>query len=322
MDIEGTRKARYAYRSPRLAVAVRAVEVRVASPGRQGGQYIDIMKPQSPVASTVTVVRVDTTPAPAYAPAPVVGGVLADSTPATESAPVKPKTKNKKPRKKLSRFQKVMYGSAATVVAVGVLLAFQAYMANTAVEIQVKKLQAADAKGDTSSGTSSLPSDEKPKDPNYLQNYKVAPQLPQLLTISKIGVSARVLQVGVDSNNQMEVPKTAYDVAWYNGSSRPGENGAMVIDGHVQGVAGPAIFSNLKKLAAGDTITVQRGDGKQFTYTVVKTETIPVGDVDTGKLLVSADTNKPGLNLITCAGSYDQSADQFDSRTIVYAVQQ
>lgn len=65
-----------------------------------------------------------------------------------------------------------------------------------------------------------------------------------------------------------------------------------------------------------------RGDSKKFSYTVSKTETIPVGDVDTGKLLVSADTNKPGLYLITCAGDYDKNSDEFNSRTIVYAVQQ
>jgi LPXTG-site transpeptidase (sortase) family protein len=134
-------------------------------------------------------------------------------------------------------------------------------------------------------------------------------------------VSARILQVSVNKDNQMEVPKTAYDVAWYNGSSRPGENGSMVIDGHVQGVGGPAIFSDLKKLAVGDAIEVTRGDGKKFSYTVSKTETIPVDQVDMGKLLVSADTNKPGLNLITCAGDYDKSSDAFNSRTIVYAVQ-
>lgn len=235
-------------------------------------------------------------------------------------APAETQTIPETPKKsKRLRFPRMMYASAAMIVAVGGLLAYQAFMANTAVDIQIKKIQNASA--DSTGGSSSLPTDEKPTDPNYLQNYKVAPTLPQLLTIKKIGVNARILQVGVNKDNQMEVPKTAYDVAWYNGSSRPGENGAMVIDGHVQGVGGPAVFSDLKKLAVGDVIDVVRGDGKMFSYTVSKTETISVGDVDMGKLLVSADTNKPGLNLITCAGEYDKNSDEFNSRTIVYAIQ-
>lgn len=310
MDIEGVRRTRYAYRRPQLAVVIRSVEVRAAIPLRASSapKYFDV-KPV--MASAVPAVQA------MYPGAPQAPQHAATQLPHKKhTIAVKAKVKHK-----LSRFQKIMYGSAATVVAVGALLAYQALMANTAVEIQVKKLQTVTAQG-TDVATTSLPSDEKPKDPNYQKTYAVAPQLPRLLTINKIGVTARVLQVGVDKNNQMEVPKTAYDVAWYNGSSRPGENGAMVIDGHVQGVGGPAVFSNLKKLAAGDAIDIERGDGKHVSYKVVKVETIPTKDVDTGKLLVSIDTGRPGLNLITCGGNYDQKADQFDSRTIVYAVQQ
>ena len=319
MDLDGIKRRRTAYRSPRLSVAVRTVDVPPAIPVRQPRPLafdavvindVTITKKVTATSSEITeVIHRQVVPLPASAEErePV-------SQPEVPQQPVRAKAKRRlKPR--------FMYAAAAVVVAVGALLAYQAFMANTAVEIQVKKLQAANASGDSSSSTS-LPSDEKPADPNYKQNYKVAPLLPRLLTIQKIGVSARVLQVGVDKDNRMDVPKTAYDVAWYNGSSRPGENGAMVIDGHVQGVGGGAVFSKLHTLVAGDTLTVDRGDGKQYVYKVVSTETIPVDQVDMGKLLVSADTAVPGLNLITCAGTYDQQSDQFDSRTIVYTLQQ
>ena len=314
MDIDGIKRRRPPYRNPQLFVAVRPVIAAPFIPPRAPKpqavktaviEDVTVVKQTTVgVATTTTIVhdeivsplefRVEE-PEPVTAPEPKVA---------------KPKDKKHKPR--------LLYAAAVIVVAVGGLLAYQAFMSNVAVDIQVKKLQSATA----STGSNSLPTDEKPSDPNYVQTYKVAPQLPRLLTIQKIGVSARVLQVGVDANNQMGVPTTAYDVAWYNGSSRPGENGAMVIDGHVQGVGGGAVFTNLKKLAAGDIMTVERGDGKTFNYTVVKTETVPVSSIDMGALLVSADTAKPGLNLITCGGNYDQKNDQFSDRTIVYTVQQ
>ena len=217
---------------------------------------------------------------------------------------------------------RALYGASIVVIVIGGGLAYQAYSTNLAVDAQIEKLQTESSSTGDGSTSSSLPSDMKPANKNYLQDYKVGLALPRVLTIKKLNVKARIMQVGVDNDGKMGVPKTAYDVAWYNGSSRPGEAGAMVVDGHVQGVGGAAIFADLKKLAVGDQITVERGDGKVFIYSVRKFETAPVDKVDMGRLLVSVDTNVPGLNLITCAGSYDESVDSFDSRTIVYAVQQ
>ncbi|HRC27916.1 MAG TPA: class F sortase, partial [Candidatus Saccharimonas sp.] len=132
---------------------------------------------------------------------------------------------------------------------------------------------------------------------------------------------ALVVQVGVEIEGLFYKQKTAYEVGWYTGSSRPGENGAMVVDGHVQGVGGGAIFTNLNKLARGDKLKVVRGDGKEFSYTVQSTETVAVQSVDMARLLVSADAARPGLNLITCGGTFDNRADTYTDRTIVYTLQ-
>ncbi|MFZ1258777.1 MAG: class F sortase [Candidatus Saccharimonas sp.] len=205
---------------------------------------------------------------------------------------------------------------AVIVLIAGGLLTAQAVHVNKTVEQQVRQLSSA------APGESSLPTNEKPKDPNYIQNYKVGPQLPQTIVINKIKVHARVMQVGTDKEGRMDVPKTAYDVGWYTGSSRPNEPGAMVIDGHVQGVGGGAIFTHLDTLVTGDTVSIIRGDGKQFDYKVVATEKVPLNEVNMAKLLVSADTTKPGMNLITCAGNFSQSSQTYSDRTIVYTVQQ
>lgn len=319
MELDGIKRQRIrqgvVYRNTQLMVAVRVAQApSIAEHNRAGAKKIDnVLVYHKPKVAQAPVTRHATHVVPPKNNATVPQSV--------KQAEPKQHNQTSKVTHAKKRSHKLLYATAGLVAIVGGVLAYQAYALNTAVDAQVKKLQTNSTTGGPSS-SSNLPSDTKPEDPNFVQNYKVAPQLPQLLTIKKIGVNARVLQVGVNQDNQMEVPKTAYDVAWYNGSSRPGENGAMVIDGHVQGVGGPAVFTNLHKLVAGDTVSVVRGDGKEITYRVVNTETVAIKDVDMGKLLVSVDTAKPGLNLITCSGTYDAKADQFESRTIVYAVQQ
>jgi LPXTG-site transpeptidase (sortase) family protein len=223
-----------------------------------------------------------------------------------------------RPSWNLMHMRWVLGGFGLVILLIGTLLTLQAFSANRAVERQLVKLQ---QQTSNSSGSSSLPTDTKPKDPSYVDNNAVAPQLPKIISIPKIGVRARVVQVGVDIEGRLDVPKTAYDVGWYTGSSRPGENGAMVVDGHVQGVGGGAIFTNLNKLARGDKLKVVRGDGKEFSYTVQSTETVAVQSVDMARLLVSADAARPGLNLITCGGTFDNRADTYTDRTIVYTLQ-
>lgn len=236
-----------------------------------------------------------------------------------KSAVVQQKKKAKKHRSKKLALQ--LYVLAGLVLVIGGALAYQAYHANTLVEKQVTQLKEQVAVSADAGSSNLPPNEEKPKDSNYIQNYKVAPLVPRTITIKKIGVYARILQVGTDAEGRMDVPKTAYDTAWYTGSSRPGEQGAMIVDAHVMSIGGLAVFSNLKKLVAGDAISIVRGDGKEFHYTVTLTEQVPVDKVNMGKLLVSHDSTKPGLNLITCGGKYDAETATFDDRTIVYAVQ-
>jgi len=82
------------------------------------------------------------------------------------------------------------------------------------------------------------------------------------------------------------------------------------------------VFYQLGQLVAGDPIAITRGDGKQFTYLVAKVQTVDTKDVDMASMLVSADTAKPGLNLITCAGKQIPGTSELSQRVLVYAVLQ
>jgi LPXTG-site transpeptidase (sortase) family protein len=145
--------------------------------------------------------------------------------------------------------------------------------------------------------------------------------MPRILRIGKIGVEAKVLSLSIGANNQLRAPASIFDAGWYNGSALPGESGAVLIDGHVHGPTKPGVFVGLKKLKTGDAITLERGDGKVFTYRVAKMQSYAKDAVDMGAAFSSAEPGKPGLNIITCDGAYDD-AGHYENRLVVFAVQQ
>jgi LPXTG-site transpeptidase (sortase) family protein len=212
----------------------------------------------------------------------------------------------------------ILYVIAGLIVIVGGLLAVQAYMVNKQVATQ---LDGASGSGGQNSALSvDLPTDDKPTDKNFIENYAVASGLPRIIEIPKIDVKARVLHLGTDDEGKVDVPKTSYDTAWYNESVSPGTVGAALIDGHVRSVGGDAVFTRLAELVPGDEITIEMGNGKHNTFAVTSVETVPLNGLDMKQLLISSDASKPGLNLITCGGTYDYTARTFQDRTIVKSV--
>jgi len=230
-----------------------------------------------------------------------------------------PVVQPKKHRRLKPTKQGVLYMMAATVFVVGLLVSFNGLRTNKQVAAQVKKSQSvSDATADAST---IAPSTTKPTTAQ-VTNYAVSPNVPRYVDIPKLKVHARTLSEGVDTKGALQVPWNIYDTGWYNASSQPGQNGATLIDGH-SGIGGMhGVFYNLASLSAGDQVIVTRGDGQKFTYIVSKVQTVNVQDVDMGSMLVSANTNKPGLNLITCTGDQIPGTDQLNKRVLVYAVMQ
>lgn len=95
----------------------------------------------------------------------------------------------------------------------------------------------------------------------------------------------------------------------------------MLIDGHVHGPIEPGVFADLKKLKPGDEVKIERGDGQIFTYQVVDSKTYPAESVDMGAALRSAQSGRPGLNLITCTGKLDRATNSYKERLVVFTVQ-
>lgn len=245
--------------------------------------------------------------------------------PVQHAATLQPRPKTRKKRrlhvKRLLRRQTFFYAGALVVFGLGLYVGLSGLHTNKQVAVQVKTLQQQAVKGAETGSTDETapPSTEKPT-PTAVRNYAVSPVNPRYIDIPKLKVHARVLSMGVDRKNELKAPYGIYDAGWYNASSLPGENGAMLVDGHAGIGSTRGIFHDLAKLVAGDDIVVKRGDGQSYTYKVVDMKIQDVGQVDMGSLLVSADTAKPGLNLITCAGDQIPGTFNLKQRVLVRAV--
>ncbi len=158
-----------------------------------------------------------------------------------------------------------------------------------------------------------------------VQAYTTSFTNPRYISVPSIGISqTRVQALGLTKNNVLDTPKNIHDAGWYTKSAYPGSGyGAALIVAHSVGYDTGGAFSALDRLAVGSSIEVERGDGKKLTYKVVTNETVDIKDaIPKGmrKMMVSADTTKEGLNLMTFAGNYVPRLAQFDKRVMVRAV--
>jgi LPXTG-site transpeptidase (sortase) family protein len=202
----------------------------------------------------------------------------------------------------------------------GIAVGINGLRANHAVTAQVKQLSHASAAvaGASVPAAADVPNEDKPP---AASTYQVAANAPRMLTIGKIGVQARIMRTTVNARNELGTPANIFDTAWYEASAKPGQAGAMLIDGHVSGPTQNGVFYDLKKLIKGDKITVERGDGKVFTYTVQTSKTYNADAVDMAAALTPVVSGKPGLNIMTCTGKLDSTRTHFEQRLVVFASQ-
>ena len=160
---------------------------------------------------------------------------------------------------------------------------------------------------------------EEPISNQSKMDYKVPRGEPRYIRIAALDIDARVQGVSLDEGGQIAVADNIFDAAWFNESARPGDNGAVVINGHVSGPSQDGIFAKVSHLKQGDIIIIERGDTMKFSYKVQKVETVRLEDVDISKLFQVIGGEDQGLNLITCSGQYDRNGDSYSDRTIVYS---
>jgi sortase (surface protein transpeptidase) len=166
--------------------------------------------------------------------------------------------------------------------------------------------------------------DESVVTDKQVQDYKVGASEPRYIEITKLGIAqTRVTKVGLTANKMLDVPRNINDTGWYAKSATPGSGvGAVLIDGHNGGVTRSDAFAKLETLQKGDQISIERGDGKTFTYEVYDVRDMSLAQAVNGgmkEMMYSVDPSKEGLSLITSSGKWVPKDKQFDHRIMVRA---
>lgn len=147
--------------------------------------------------------------------------------------------------------------------------------------------------------------------------FTLSESAPIRLHIPAINVDAPFTELGLQPNGEIEVPGGYEEVGWYTKGPTPGEIGPAVVLGHVDSYQGPAVFFSLGQLKPGDSIEIERQDGKTAVFRVDYFERYPQSEFPTA--LIYGDLDYAGLRLITCSGIYDRETSEYNLNLVVYA---
>jgi hypothetical protein len=141
---------------------------------------------------------------------------------------------------------------------------------------------------------------------------------PVRVTIPAVGLSTRLVPVGLNRARQIEMP-SPFVAGWYRSGlpvRKLGAAGPVVLVGHVDTYKGPAVFYRLTGVRRGDKVEVVRADGSRARFvitrvTVVMKSTFPLS-------AVFDPTAKASIRLITCTGFFDTATGHYVDSLIAW----
>lgn len=145
------------------------------------------------------------------------------------------------------------------------------------------------------------------------------PSDPVNIVVEKAGINATIEQQNI-VEGVMSNPSGPWVVAWYPQTATLGEQGNVVLAGHVDfWNVGPSVFFNVRDLVEGDEIVLTGENDETFTYAVDWVETFLMEDLTTGGVLedVTGHTDTRSVTLITCGGEFDYVNGEYLSRMVV-----
>ncbi len=124
----------------------------------------------------------------------------------------------------------------------------------------------------------------------------VQPLPARRLVIPTIGLDSKVIQLGtkLDRRGQMAWETAPFAVGQHKGLAGPGQNGNMVLSGHISSPNEGAIFHHLPDLKVGEGVIVAT-DERQFLYRVTDVKVVTPDEVS-----VMDQTKDATATLITC----------------------
>ena len=140
---------------------------------------------------------------------------------------------------------------------------------------------------------------------------------PLLLSIPTLGLSTRLIDLGLEKDGTVEVPSDPDRAGWFRLGTVPGERGSAVILGHVDSLTGPAVFAELSSMRRADRVTVSMSDDSVVTFEVDRVVTYANADFP-ADLVYAGKRRVPELNLVTCGGVYDRDRGGYQSNVVVF----
>jgi len=144
--------------------------------------------------------------------------------------------------------------------------------------------------------------------------------VPVSLSIPAIGVSSRLIRLGLGSDGTMQVPPLfakPSEAGWYEYSPTPGQVGPSVIVGHIDTYQGPSVFYRLGAMRPGEEVDVGLADGTTAVFRVTGVRAYSKASFPSST--VYGPTNNAALRLITCGGDFDPATGHYLGSTVVFA---
>ncbi|WP_406454452.1 class F sortase [Streptomyces sp. NBC_00876] len=143
--------------------------------------------------------------------------------------------------------------------------------------------------------------------------------LPTRLKIPAIVVDAPFTPLSIGASGRLDAPppNDRNLVGWFKDGVTPGERGAAIVAGHVDTMTGPAVFLQLRFLRPGSTVDITRADGTVASFKVDSVEKFSKAKFPDKR--VYADTPDAQLRLITCGGTYNKKAKDYEDNVVVFA---
>ena len=138
------------------------------------------------------------------------------------------------------------------------------------------------------------------------------------LVVPAARVDAPVETRGINSRGEMENPEGKDAIAWYNFSEFPGFGGNAVFSGHVDWFTGEVgSFGLIRNLKEGDEVLLRMSDGMEMKYKVVSSVVYEAAKAPVNEIV--GRTEKDSVTFITCEGTFNRSAQDYDKRRVVRA---
>ncbi len=155
-----------------------------------------------------------------------------------------------------------------------------------------------------------------PETPIKINDFQKNKGLPKKLKIPTLKIDAAIEYVGIKPDGSMDVPKNINNVAWLKSGPRPGDKGSAVIAGHSGWFnKNPAVFNNLQNLKTGDIIYVEDDSGQLIPFVVKEKRFFdPLAEAS----IIFNHQAGYHLNLITCAGKWDEKKKTYDRRLVIF----